>query len=80
MDPNSTSTAPELLPGQSPPLSVITPTDQSGIVLIGTALALIFALLSMLIRGFVRLQFRHEFARDDVVAVCAMVRLSRRES
>jgi hypothetical protein len=64
-----------LLPNQSPPLSVITATDQRGVVLIATALSLSFALISMLIRLFIRLEFRHRFARDDAVAVVAMVSL-----
>lgn len=62
-----------LLPGQSPPLTVITSTNQSGIVLIATVLGLAFALISLLIRLFIRLEFRHQFARDDIVAALAMV-------
>jgi hypothetical protein len=69
MDSNTTG----LLPGQSPPLTVITSTDRSGIVLIATALGLIFAIISLLIRLFIRLEFRHQFARDDIAAALAMV-------
>jgi hypothetical protein len=64
-----------LLPGQSPPLTIITSTDRSGIVLIATALGLAFALISLLIRVLIRLEFRHRFARDDIVAALAMVGL-----
>jgi hypothetical protein len=42
-------------------------------VLIATALGLTFALISLLIRVFVRLGFRNQFARDDVAAAIAMV-------
>ncbi|KAK0715148.1 hypothetical protein B0H67DRAFT_553733 [Lasiosphaeris hirsuta] len=54
-----------VLPGQSAPLAVLTATDQSGVIIIGATLALIFAVISMLIRLYVRLEFRHSFARDD---------------
>lgn len=64
-----------LLPGQSAPLTVVTATDQTGIVVIGTVLALIFAFISIFLRLFIRFQFRHEFARDDIVALVAMVSL-----
>lgn len=62
-----------LLPGQSAPLTVITATDQSGIVLIATALGLSFAIISFIIRIYIRLEFRHQFSRDDVVCAFAMV-------
>ena len=62
-----------LLPGQSPPLTIITSTDQSGVVLIATALALIFAIISILIRVFIRFEFRSDFARDDIVAAISLV-------
>jgi hypothetical protein len=62
------SSAPTLLPGQSPPLTIITPIDQSGVVLITTALGLIFGLISLLIRMFIRLEFQTGFSRDDIVA------------
>lgn len=67
------SSTPTLLPGQSPPLTIITSTNQSGVVLIATALGLIFGLISLLIRMFIRLEFRTGFARDDILAAVAMV-------
>jgi hypothetical protein len=70
---NATSNGTELLPGQSPPLTVITSTDSSGIVLIATTLALAFALISLLIRLFIRLEFRHQVSSDDIAATLAMV-------
>jgi hypothetical protein len=67
------SSAPTLLPGQSPPLTIITSTNQSGVVLIATTLGLIFGLISLLIRIFIRLEFRTGFSRDDILAAVAMV-------
>lgn len=63
-----------LLPGQSPPLTIITPTDHSGLVLIATALGFVFALVSLLIRAYVRYEFSRQFARDDVLVTVAVVR------
>jgi hypothetical protein len=68
------SNATDLLPGQSAPLTVITPTDQRGVVLIATALSLSFTLISLLIRLFIRLEFRQRFARDDLLVALAAVR------
>ncbi|KAK3687849.1 hypothetical protein B0T22DRAFT_140161 [Podospora appendiculata] len=65
--------SPGLYPGQSPPFAVITATDQGGIILIATALALVFSVISMLIRLFIRFEFRHDFARDDIAAGVALV-------
>ena len=67
------SSAATLLPGQSPPLTVITSTDQRGVVLIATALGLVFGLISLLIRIFIRLEFGTGFSRDDIFAAVAMV-------
>ncbi|ROV98038.1 hypothetical protein VMCG_07079 [Cytospora schulzeri] len=62
-----------LLPGQSPPLAALTDTNRSGIVLITTSLCLIFALLSITIRLYVRLQFRHQIDRDDFASFISMI-------
>jgi hypothetical protein len=75
MDNSTSPSEPTLLPGQSPPLTVITPTDQGGIVIIATALALIFALISVLLRVFVRVEFRNRFFGDDVAALLSMASL-----
>lgn len=72
---NDTSLLPPPLP-QSPPLAVLTATDQGGIVLIGAALALIFAAISMFIRAFIRLEFRHKISMDDIAAVLSMASTS----
>lgn len=73
MDNSTSLPEPTLLPGQSPPLTVITPTDQGGVVIIATSLALIFALVSVLLRLFIRVEFRHRFFGDDVAALLSMV-------
>ncbi|KFY95000.1 hypothetical protein V498_03592 [Pseudogymnoascus sp. VKM F-4517 (FW-2822)] len=67
------STTPVVAPGQSPPLTVISPTDQGGVVLIITALGMVFALVSILIRLYIRLQIRHTYERDDTAVAIAMV-------
>lgn len=72
MDGSSTDTG-GLYPGQSPPFTHISPTNQSGVVLIATALALVFAIVSLLIRLFIRYQFRADFAKDDVLSFLSMV-------
>lgn len=63
----------QLLPGQSPPLEVITATDQGGVILIATALGIIFAIISLLIRVYLQLEIRHQISRDDVAVLLAMV-------
>ena len=68
------SQATGLLPGQSPPLTVITSTDHSGFVLIATTLGLVFTLVSLLIRVYVRYECSNSFARDDVAVTVAGVR------
>lgn len=67
------SSSSALAPGQLPPLSVITPTDQGGVILIVTALCMIFSLISILIRVYVRLQLRHTIMRDDVMVSASMI-------
>lgn len=63
----------QLLPGQSAPLETITPTDQSGIIVIATALGLIFASISLLIRLYLQIEIRRKIGRDDVAVLLAMV-------
>jgi hypothetical protein len=52
---------------------VISPTNQGGVVLIITALCMVFALVSILIRLHIRLQIRHAYERDDSAVAIAMV-------
>ncbi|KAE9367678.1 hypothetical protein N431DRAFT_349139 [Stipitochalara longipes BDJ] len=68
---NSNTTT--LLPGQSAPLATITAIDQSGIVLITTALALAISLTSLLMRVYMQLQIRHQFSQDDYLTMSSMV-------
>ncbi|KAM7188890.1 hypothetical protein V8F20_010399 [Naviculisporaceae sp. PSN 640] len=69
---NETASTPTLLPGQSPPLTVVTATDQTGVVIIGAILALVFSVISMFIRLFIRSKFQNEFAKDDTAAFVAL--------
>jgi hypothetical protein len=67
--------APSLLPGQSPPFFVVTPTDQAGVIVNAAAICLVFALLSILIRAYVRFEInRQAWSWDDGVVVAALVR------
>ncbi len=78
MDSNSTHSNATAAGSQNtgPPaaLAAITPTNHTGIVLIGTALALVFSVVSMLIRLYIRFQIRHEFSLDDTASIAAVVR------
>ena len=66
--------APSLLPGQSPPLVVISPTEKGGVIIITTALGLAFVLVSLLIRAYVRYGFSPgRFAWDDGLILAAAV-------
>lgn len=62
-----------LLPGQSPPLTIITSTNQTGVLLITTSLALVIAVISLLIRIYLQLQIRQQYALDNVLALVSMV-------
>jgi hypothetical protein len=65
---------PSLLPGQSPPLVVISATDKGGVIIITTALGLAFVLVSLLIRAYVRYGFSPgRFAWDDGLILAAAV-------
>ena len=61
------------MPGQSAPLATITSTDHRGLVAIATALGLIFSLISLVIRGYVRYEFSNSFGADDVVICVAFL-------
>jgi hypothetical protein len=62
-----------LLPGESAPLATVTPTDRRGLVAIATALALVFSLISIVIRAYVRYQFSNSFGTDDAVIAVAFL-------
>ena len=66
--------APSLLPGQNPPLFTVTPTDQAGVIVNVTAFCLVIAVVSILIRSYVRYEInRQQIAWDDGVIVAALV-------
>jgi len=69
------STIPSLLPGQSPPLAIITPTDQRGVLLIVVALCLATGLVSLIIRAYVRMEFSRSYGWDDILIAAAFVRV-----
>ena len=62
-----------LLPGESAPLATVTLTDHRGLVAIATALGLVFSLISIVIRAYVRYQFSNSFGTDDVVIAVAFL-------
>ena len=65
--------APSLLP----PVAVITDTDKGGVALIVTALGLAFALVSALIRIYVRYEFSpNRFRWDDGIIGFSFVSMS----
>ena len=70
----SSTAIPSLLPGQSPPLFSVTPTDKSGVILIVTALGLALAIVSTSIRAYVRFGMSgRRIAWDDGVIGVALV-------
>ena len=60
-------------PGQNPPFSIITSTDQGGKAIIATAIGLSFVLFCLLIRTYVRIVINGPWGRDDTIVVIATV-------
>ena len=56
-----------------PPLKAVTATDQGGILAITASLGLVFGVISLLIRTYVRIECRASFGRDDYTAFASMV-------
>ncbi|KAK5049004.1 hypothetical protein LTR84_005426 [Exophiala bonariae] len=56
----------ELMPGQSPPIAIVTPTDQRGVLWIVTWFCLATAVVSLLIRVYVRIAFSQSYGKDDI--------------
>jgi hypothetical protein len=54
---SGSSATPSLLPGQSPPLFTITSTDQAGTIVVFTGVCLVTAVVSVLIRAYILVQF-----------------------
>jgi hypothetical protein len=64
----------ELLPGQRPPLFVITPTDQAGTIVIVAGVCLVIAVVSVLIRAYILVQFSGTRVNwDDIAIIGALV-------
>ncbi|KAL1898251.1 hypothetical protein Sste5346_003658 [Sporothrix stenoceras] len=56
-----------------PPLKAVTDTDQGGILAITASLGLVFGVISLLIRTYVRIECRATFGKDDYAAFFSMV-------
>lgn len=56
-----------------PALKAVTATDQGGILAIAASMALVFAILSLLVRAYVRIECSAAFAKDDLVSCLSMV-------
>lgn len=60
-------------PNRLPPFLEVTPTDHGAWVAVATALGLCCALLTSMMRIFVRARINPPFAHDDIVMLAAMV-------
>lgn len=56
-----------------PPLKAVTDTDHGGILAITASLGLVFGVISLLIRTYVRIECRASFGKDDYAAFLSMV-------
>lgn len=56
-----------------PPLKAVTDTDQGGVLAITASLGLVFGVISLLIRTYIRIECRATFGRDDYAAFLSMV-------
>lgn len=63
----------KLEPGQSPPLAVITPNDQRGVIFVTGGLALATTLVCLIVRAYVRMGFGQAFGSDDYAIVTSFV-------
>lgn len=61
-------------PGQSPPLAVITPEDQRGVVYVTGGLAIATTLVCLVVRAYVRLGLGQTVGSDDYAIVTSFVR------
>ena len=64
-----------LEPGQSPPLAVITPDDQRGILYITGGMALASTVVCLNVRAYVRLGFAQAVGSDDYAIIASFVSL-----
>ncbi len=56
-----------------PPFYQVTPTDHGAWVVVATGVGISCALVTLLIRGFVRVVISPPFGRDDTTILLAMV-------
>ncbi len=63
-----------LLPGQSPPATVITPYDHRGWIYIAGSVSLCLLLISLALRLHIRIRVRPPFGHDDTVLIVSTVR------
>jgi hypothetical protein len=64
----------KLLPGQRPPLAVISPDDQGGAIFVTGALALAICAICLVVRAYVRAGYMNNtFGPDDIVIAVAFV-------
>ena len=61
---------------QSPPTTVITPTDHGGLITITVAVGMTFALCAMLIRAYARAAINGPWSHDDTALATSTVRCS----
>ncbi len=66
-------TAMALEPGQSPPLAVITPNDQRGVIFVTGWFALAATLICLVVRAYVRVGFGQAIGRDDYAITASFV-------
>ena len=59
--------------GPSPPFFEVTPTDHRAWIAVGTTLGLCCTLVTLMIRGFVRVAISPPFGRDDIFMLVATV-------
>lgn len=65
---------PSDVPRLAPPLSLVSPTDKGGLIVVLTALAMCFVLVAFVIRLYVRMAVSG-FRLDDCVLTVASVQL-----
>lgn len=61
--------------GQSPPLAVITPDDQRGVLYVTGGMALATAIVCLAVRAYVRLGFGQAVGSDDYAVIASFVSL-----
>ena len=74
MSSSSALPIPSTVPGQTPPIAVITPNDQEGAILVTGGLGLAIVFISLVVRAYVRMGFMQaKFGLDDILIGVAFV-------